>query len=278
MTSEDKASNVVELDDARARRDAIELSADQFKHSGAHLASVREAIGLSLSDAANRTHIKLIHLEAIEEMRTNDLPPRPYAIGFVKTYAEFLGMDAVTIVERFKIDAGFSAPAPVEEAEKFVATETAGSEEKAELSLYAVVAIIAFILWCAFQITLPTRSVTPLNVGANARSVESVSDATIGVATVEINDAPAIAPVERVEPVYPRSCAENAQILETVDVVFTVTPEGRVAAEKIDQSSNSCFNAAALNALRRWQFSPDAVDGLARSALSQRLRFEFPRP
>ena len=275
MSVENDTDNVFELDDVRARRNASELPADQYKHSGAHLAAVREASGISLIDAAERTHIKQSHLDAIEQMNVVELPPRPYAIGFVKTYAEFLELDAGSIVSRFKVDAGFT-PTPVIETEKFDTSETGSAEEeKPELSLYAVVAVIAFILWCSYQITLPARQSTSIRDGGTD-PVAAVAPVLANVSlTDEITPPQAI---ETIDPIYPRNCAATAASIEAVEVTFSVTASGRIAAEKIFQSSNDCFDNAALNALRRWRFSPQTVNGEPRTAVSQRFRFEFDRP
>ena len=46
--------------------------------------------------------IRKDHLEALEEDRIEALPGRTYAVGFVRTYADYLGLDAPQAVERFK--------------------------------------------------------------------------------------------------------------------------------------------------------------------------------
>ena len=46
--------------------------------------------------------IRKDHLEALEEDRLESLPGRTYAVGFVRSYADYLGLDPVQCVERFK--------------------------------------------------------------------------------------------------------------------------------------------------------------------------------
>ena len=48
--------------------------------------------------------IRKDHLEALEEDRLEALPGRTYAVGFVRSYADYLGLDAVHCVERFKAE------------------------------------------------------------------------------------------------------------------------------------------------------------------------------
>jgi cytoskeletal protein RodZ len=53
----------------------------------------REKKGLSLEDVVEKTKIKKNFLTAIETGKFNQLPSESYALGFVKNYAEFLGIN-----------------------------------------------------------------------------------------------------------------------------------------------------------------------------------------
>jgi cytoskeleton protein RodZ len=48
--------------------------------------------------------IRLLYLEAIEEARYSDLPGNAYAIGFIRAYAEHLGLDSEEVVRRYKLE------------------------------------------------------------------------------------------------------------------------------------------------------------------------------
>src|SRR5262249_28583067 len=48
--------------------------------------------------------IRKDHLEAIEEDRLDFLPGRTYAVGFVRSYADYLGLDGAQCAERFKTE------------------------------------------------------------------------------------------------------------------------------------------------------------------------------
>ncbi len=73
--------------------------------TGALLVDARKRKGLSVSDAAGALRIRQVYLEAIEQGRLSDLPGAAYALGFVRTYAEYLGLDGNEIVRRFKDEA-----------------------------------------------------------------------------------------------------------------------------------------------------------------------------
>ncbi len=62
----------------------------------------RQEHGQDLRTVAQILRIRLAYLEAIEAGDFEALPGTAYAIGFLRTYAEFLGLDGDEIVERFK--------------------------------------------------------------------------------------------------------------------------------------------------------------------------------
>ena len=60
---------------------------------GNTLREARLAIGLSLTDAQKATKIRARYLEALEQERFRMLPAPAYARGFLRSYAELLGLD-----------------------------------------------------------------------------------------------------------------------------------------------------------------------------------------
>lgn len=66
------------------------------------LRHARQQTGYALSDVADVLRIRLRYLEAIEDGRFDDLPGSVYAVGFIRAYAEFLGLDTDEMVRRFK--------------------------------------------------------------------------------------------------------------------------------------------------------------------------------
>ncbi len=79
-------------DDAAAPLDTV----------GQHLRAARLRRGDELAAIARVLKIRKDHLEALEEDRQDALPGRAYAIGFMRSYADYLGLDAAETVERFK--------------------------------------------------------------------------------------------------------------------------------------------------------------------------------
>lgn len=69
---------------------------------GTVLRRAREHYGEDLRSVAQSLRIRYVYLLCIEEGRFADLPGPTYAVGFVRTYAEYLGLDGVEMVNRFK--------------------------------------------------------------------------------------------------------------------------------------------------------------------------------
>ena len=78
------------------------VAASSYTGVGAMLREQRERTGESLEEASQRLRIRFPHLQAIEQGRFDDLPGRIYAIGFVRTYAEYLGLDPTATIDLYK--------------------------------------------------------------------------------------------------------------------------------------------------------------------------------
>ena len=73
---------------------------------GEELRDARESSGLSIEDMSAALRIRRVYLIALEEGRMRDLPSPAYAWGFVRNYANALGLDADEMVRRFRESAG----------------------------------------------------------------------------------------------------------------------------------------------------------------------------
>lgn len=68
---------------------------DQFKEK-------RKELNLSLKEVESATSIRINHLQAIEEGKMDKLISPVYAQGFLKQYANFLGLDGEKIVQNHR--------------------------------------------------------------------------------------------------------------------------------------------------------------------------------
>jgi cytoskeleton protein RodZ len=92
---------------SRKRIHLREISGDldaALETVGQDLRAARLRRGDDLATVSKALKIRKDHLEALEEDRIEALPGRTYAVGFVRTYADYLGLDAVQCVERYKAE------------------------------------------------------------------------------------------------------------------------------------------------------------------------------
>lgn len=137
-----------------------EASAGEAARVGEELRDARIALGYSLEEAAARLRINRRYLAALEEGRVRDLPGPTYALGFVRSYATALGLDADEMVRRFRDSLGGAArgrtdlvfPEPVPDR---------GVPAGALVLAGVLVAIGGYILWWQSS-------------GVNERSVDAV--------------------------------------------------------------------------------------------------------
>ncbi len=69
---------------------------------GAYLREIRERQGLSLPEIAAETKISCRFLEAIEEERWEELPGEVYIVGYLRAYAEAVGLDPGDVLARYR--------------------------------------------------------------------------------------------------------------------------------------------------------------------------------
>jgi cytoskeleton protein RodZ len=89
----------------RRRIHLREISGDSespLETVGAELRAARLRRGDEIAQVSRALKIRKDHLEALENDRLEDLPGKTYAVGFVRSYARHLGLDAAQYVERFK--------------------------------------------------------------------------------------------------------------------------------------------------------------------------------
>lgn len=72
-------------------------SAYSLEALGSLLRQTREARGLTLTEVANDTFIRTQYLQALEQADLSRLPEPVYAQGFLKRYADYLGLDGETL-------------------------------------------------------------------------------------------------------------------------------------------------------------------------------------
>lgn len=123
-----------------------DLTSAEAARVGEELREARLTLGASVEDMADRLRINRRYIHALEEGRVRDLPGPAYAVGFVRSYAGALGLDADEAVRRFRDVTGGAAvksgdlvfPEPV---------PSRGVPAGALVAVGAVLAVGAYVAW-----------------------------------------------------------------------------------------------------------------------------------
>jgi cytoskeleton protein RodZ len=152
------------MDEEGAAADAVENAEFRFQTVGEQLKAARTDRGLTLNEVAAQTRIPVRHLEAIEISDFAALPGSTYSLGFAKSYARFVGLDAGKIADELRTElaqgghAGFVPATPdYEPADpsrvppKWMAWTAAA---------VAIVGLIGYFLWRNYALSAdPTAAV-----------------------------------------------------------------------------------------------------------------------
>jgi protein TonB len=227
-------------------------AAEQTIDHGDDAESQRQIALLTLADPQNYTLTLLqaklqAQRDAVAQrtQQTQQVPPTQKSVQPAPTIA------AANRAAAPVAPAAAVAPAPAPSLEKPAGGPTAAEQALANLHVEST----------------PIKAAPKAAAGPRAPAVVAVADAQGTV-------APAL--THRVEPLYPRDARLTRQ-QGWVDVIFTVQPDGSVAAASVaDADPKHVFDRAALSAVTRWTFTPGMQDGKAvASQLRQRIEFRL---
>jgi cytoskeleton protein RodZ len=199
---------------------------------GSALAAARRSLGLTLDEISETTRVRVRHLEAIESGQFDQLPSRPFTIGYVHAYAKALGLDADATAARFRTE----HPSPDDEVLRTpvgVRHERKSGGRGWIIALVAV-AVVAVVGWNVTRrvMAAPTQkavAVAPSHAAALAQANTAVSGSYL-------LQAPLPAPPEATAPapyVTPVAGADsNATVAAKPADANTqpFTPQGRIYA------------------------------------------------
>jgi cytoskeleton protein RodZ len=192
--------------------------ADHLPTVGDELRMRRESSGATIRDVAEAVRIQRRYLEALETGHLEDLPGTVYALGFLRTYAEYYGFNGDEFVSRFKEETegkrrqqDYVLPEPIEEARVPTA---------AIVVVAIVLAVAAYVTWYSLR-------------PDGGETVSAVPEVPAHLATL-VEDAPAAsAPGEPAQgEAAPAGSGAETPAVETESVEVSAPPqEPAVAAE-----------------------------------------------
>ena len=134
----------------KAEKAAKETPAEKEGKVGLLLKEVRMKQGKTLPEIAQELCIRKVYLSAIEESDYNNIPEYPYGIGFIRSYADYLGLDGVNIVRMYKDE----AEADIRKKSSYFVIEpqveaTVPGKKYLMISLLALIGI--YLAWSAYN-------------------------------------------------------------------------------------------------------------------------------
>jgi cytoskeleton protein RodZ len=150
--------------------EAPEAPRDPASLLGATLRAARLGRGEDAASVASTLRMRRDQLEAIEEDDFAKLPGRTYAVGFVRAYARYLGLDAEAMVQRFKDE---SASREIAKPVELVFPE-APEERRVMLpngSLLIWAMLIAIVIYGISYLTMPARKQPATTASADVPAV-----------------------------------------------------------------------------------------------------------
>ena len=179
------------IDDAELRAPSI----------GDRLRQARERRGVSIAEASATLKIRAPILEAFEREDHSQLPPRVYALGQLRTYAAYLGLDPATVAAGWQV-----APSPAEIPVLAPLKHTrSGLDRLAALrpgvirstrgvlaiggvglavlaiSGFMVLQLLRFILPPSIAITYPIEAISNLETGTLSYEMKGTADARASI-------------------------------------------------------------------------------------------------
>jgi len=174
--------------------------APQAPSIGDRLRQARERRGVSIAEASATLKIRAPILEAFEREDHSQLPPRVYALGQLRTYAAYLGLDPATVAAGWQGPPAPEGPAPTSSqrptstAERLAALRPGlirstrgvlafGGLGLAVLAIsgFMVLQLLRFILPPSIAITYPIEAISNLEPGTLSYEIKGTADARASI-------------------------------------------------------------------------------------------------
>jgi cytoskeletal protein RodZ len=81
----------------------VPAAGEELETLGKYLRKSREERGISLEKIASSTKINMSYLRSIEEDRYDLLPAEVFTVGFLKQYAQLVGLDSEDVILRYRL-------------------------------------------------------------------------------------------------------------------------------------------------------------------------------
>ncbi len=127
---------------------------EEIQTVGAMLREARLKAGKSEDDIAGELCIRKVYVTAIEEMDYANIPPRPFGIGFIRAYAEAVGLNSDRIVSSYQQSFHESKEEKISER----VANTSSSKPRFKHIFFGICGLAAlFVIWSVLPLSEPVE-------------------------------------------------------------------------------------------------------------------------
>jgi cytoskeletal protein RodZ len=135
---------------------------------GHELRERREELGLSVYEAFRKTRVPANYIEALERGDLPALPSSCYATGFLKTYCEFLGLEAERYVDNLR---ACLRPSVVRFLRRENRSELRLPAWVNDAAAWAVITVLVLLAWVTYAVVVQPQA-EPVHQRVEAGTLE----------------------------------------------------------------------------------------------------------
>lgn len=160
----------------------------RFHTVGEQLKAERERLELSLSDLAAKTRVPMRHLDSIEKSDFGALPGTTYTLGFARSYASAVGMDAAKVNVDLRAELAQGGhdgyQAPTQNYEPTDPSRVPSRKLAWAAAAVGIIVVAAYLVWRSMALESPVDVVAPTAVEQKAAAPAETTAAPSGGAVV----------------------------------------------------------------------------------------------
>ena len=185
---------------------------------GKFISTKRKEKKLTQEDVARKLCIKEVYIKALEEGHYYAFPSRVYGVGFLRTYAKFLGLDSDLMVAEFHAETSDIKDAPLDMP---VVEKRFALPSKKTLTFFAFLILVLVVLWGVVSTLVSSDVLLKLPQISAKASVKEPETTTVSV----VEEAPVVAD----ESLLPVEEKEEVASTETKKEEVAQVPQAEVA-------------------------------------------------
>ena len=199
---------------------------------GEILRQAREKKGIGIDEVSESTKISVRVLDALEDNRFDVLPAAIYVKGFLKTYSDYLGLDANEVIDQYL---AYTHQATGQEADEWEAVEFEHAAELVRWKRLAWLAAMLIIVGISSVavVKIATRGGSQTQMRIPARHAQAAQEEiTFPVEAAVLDSTPVEPSEEQVEPVaLPMEEVLRLRLLADEKSWIRVTTDGQDTRE-----------------------------------------------